>query len=85
MTLTSDKIELAQQIADVLEARINAVHDLLYHSTYYTNSDCCKHLIEPLLGENQIDTLLESLPPNAANPLRESINVAAKMYHMAGG
>jgi len=71
MKLPPDIIELAQQIADALEERINAIHEMFYHSSYYTKEDCFKHLIEPLLGENQIDTLLESLPPNAAKPLRE--------------
>ena len=71
MTLAPDKSELAQKIADVLEARINAIHELFYHSSYHTKEDCFKHLIEPLLGENQIDTLLESMPPNAAKPVRE--------------
>ncbi len=75
MTLTPDKSALAQQIADVLVERITAVPEIFYHSSYHTKEDCFKHLIEPLLAENQgekqFDTLLESLPPNAAKPLRD--------------
>jgi len=70
MTLAPDKSELAQQIADVLEERINALSHVFFGSTY-TKSDCCKHLIKPLPGEYQIDTLLESLPTHAAKSLRE--------------
>ena len=70
MTLTSDKIELAQQIADVLEERINALSHVFFGSTY-TKSDCCKHLIKPLPREYQIDTFLESLPTHAAKSPRE--------------
>jgi hypothetical protein len=69
MTLSADKIERAHQIADVLEERINAVHRL--YGSIHTKSDCCKILIEPLLKEYRIDTLLESLPPRAAKPLEE--------------
>jgi hypothetical protein len=49
MTLGPDKIELAQQIADVLEEGINAGPRVFFGSTR-TKSDCCKNLIKPLLG-----------------------------------
>ena len=71
MTLAPDKSELAQQIADVLEERINAGPHVFYGSAYYTTSDYCKHLIKPLPREYQIDTLLESLPTHDAKSLRE--------------
>jgi len=71
MTLAPDKSELAQQIADVLEERINAGPHVFYGSAYYTKSDYCKHLIKPLPVEYQIDTLLESLPTHDAKSLRE--------------
>jgi len=48
MTLGPDKIELAQQIADVLEEGINAGPRVFFGSTR-TKSDCCKNLIKPLL------------------------------------
>ncbi len=69
MTLTPDKSELAQQIADVLEEKTNSLSR--FFGSTYTKSYCCKHLIEPLLGNNQIDTLLRSLPPHSGNSLRE--------------
>ena len=64
MALTADKIELAKQIADVLEEGIKAGPHVFYGSTYYTGSDYCKNLIKPLLEKYHIDTLLESLPPH---------------------
>ncbi len=84
MTLTPDKIELAQQIADALEERINAIHEVFYHSPYHTKEDCFKHLIKPLLGENQIDTLLEPLPPNAAKSLRQKYSRLMSCFDTAG-
>ena len=83
MTLAADKIELAQQIADVLEERINALSHVFFGSTY-TKSDCCKHLIKPLPGEYQIDTLLESLPTHAAKSLRERYSRLMSCFDAAG-
>lgn len=71
MTLAPDKSELAKQIADVLEDRINAGPHVFYGSAYYTKSDYCKHLIKPLSGKYQIDTLLKSLPTHDAKSLRD--------------
>jgi hypothetical protein len=70
MKLEADKIELAQQIADVLEEGIEAGPHVFFGSTR-TQSDYCKNLIKPLLGKCHIDTLLESLPPRAAKRLEE--------------
>lgn len=83
MTLTPDKIKLAQQIADVLEERINALSPVFFCTTY-TKSDCCKHLIKPLPGEYQIDTLLESLPTHAAKSLRERYSVLMSCFDQTG-
>lgn len=83
MTLAPDKIELAQQIADVLEEGIDALHHVFYGSTY-TESDCCKHLIKPLLGKDNIDTLLESLPARAAKTLREKHNRLMSCFDQTG-
>ncbi len=82
MALTADKIELAQQIADVLEERINAGHRL-YGSTH-TKSDYCKNLIKPLLGKYHIDTLLESLPPHGAKSLKEKHSMLMSCFDPAG-
>jgi hypothetical protein len=84
MKLPPDIIELAQQIADALQERINALPELFYHSAYYTKEDCFKHLIEPLPGENQIDTLLKSLAPNAAKPLRERYDRLMSCFDTTG-
>ena len=83
MTLTPDKIELAQQIADVLEERIDALSHVFFDSTY-TKSDCCKHLIKPLPREYQIDTLLESLPTHAAKSLRERYSRLMSCFDQTG-
>jgi len=83
MTLAPDKSELAQQIADVLEERINALSHVFFGSTY-TKSDCCKHLIKPLPGEYQIDTLLESLPTHAAKLLRERYSRLMSCFNQTG-
>ncbi len=82
MTLTPDKSELAQQLADVLEEQINSVHRL-YGSTF-TKSDCCKHLIKPLLEKHQIDTLLKSLPPKDAQSLGEKHSRLMSCFGPAG-
>ncbi len=83
MTLTPDKIELAQQIADVLEERIDALSHVFFDSTH-TKSDCCKHLIKPLPREYQIDTLLESLPTHAAKSLRERYSRLMSCFDQTG-
>ncbi len=83
MTLTPDKIELAQQIADVLEEKINALSPVFFGSTY-TKSDCCKHLIKPLPGKYQIDTLLESLPTHAAKSPRERYSRLMSCFDQTG-
>ena len=83
MTLAPDKSELAQQIADVLEERINALSHVFFGSTY-TKSDCCKHLIKPLPGEYQIDTLLESLPTHAAKLLRKRYSRLMSCFDQTG-
>lgn len=67
MTLIPDDIEMAQQIADVLQEKIDALPR--FYGSHYTKADCCKFLIGPLLGENPIDTLLESMPVRAAKTL----------------
>ncbi len=82
MALTPDKIELAQEIADALEEGINASHQL-YGSTF-TKSDCCKCLTKPLRGKYKIDTLLESLPPKDARPLREKYSMLMSCFDTAG-
>ena len=83
MTLAPDKSELAQQIADVLEERINALSHVFFGSTY-TKSDYCKHLIKPLPGEYQIDTLLESLPTHAAKLLRKRYSRLMSCFDQTG-
>ena len=82
MTLTPDKIELAQRIADALEEGIGASHRL-YGSTY-KKSDCCKILIKPLLGNNQIDALLEALSSHSGNSLRERYSRLTSCFDTAG-
>jgi len=69
MTLAPDKSELAQQIADDLEERIDGLP--MFFGSIFTKSDCCKNLVESLLGKHKIDTLLKSLPPKDAKSLRE--------------
>ncbi|MHC4144798.1 MAG: hypothetical protein ACYSUD_08465 [Planctomycetota bacterium] len=81
--MAPDKSELAQQIADVLEEGINALSPVFFGSTY-TKSHCCKHLIKPLLGENQIDTLPESLPTHAAKSLRERYSRLMSCFDQTG-
>ena len=83
MTLAPDKIELAQQIADVLEEGINAGPRVFFGSTH-TKSDCCKNLIKPLLGKYNIDTLLESLPPQGAKSLRENYSRLMSCFDSTG-
>ncbi len=83
MTLTPDKIELAQQIADALEEGINALSHVFFGSTY-TKSDCCKHLIKPLLEKYDIRTLLESLPPHDAKSLRETYSRLMSCFDATG-
>ncbi len=83
MTFTPDAIELAQQIADVLEDRVNALSHVFFGSTY-TKSDCCRHLIKPLPGEYQIDTLLESLPTHATESLRERYSRLMSCFDQTG-
>ena len=83
MTLTPDEIELAQQIADVLEERIHALSHVFFGSTY-TESDCCKHLIKPLTGEYQIDPFLEPLPTHAAESLRERYSRLMSCFDQTG-
>ncbi|MHC4159939.1 MAG: helix-turn-helix domain-containing protein [Planctomycetota bacterium] len=58
---------MAQQIADALQEKIDALPR--FYGSHYTKADCCKFLIGPLLGENPIDTLLESMPVRAAKTL----------------
>ena len=70
MTLAPDKIELAQQIADILEEGIKA-GPLAFFGSTHTKSDICKNLIRPLLEKSHIDTLLGSLPPHGAKSLIE--------------
>ena len=84
MTLAPDKSELAKQIADVLEDRINAGPYVFYGSAYYTKSDYRKHLIKPLPREYQIDTLLESLPPHVAKPIREKYSRLMSCFDKTG-
>ena len=83
MTLAPDKSELAQQIADDLEERINAGPHVFYGSTF-TKSDYCKNLIEPLLKKHHIDTLLESLPPHDAESLREKYSKLMSCFDANG-
>ncbi|MHC4690013.1 MAG: hypothetical protein ACYS5F_10295, partial [Planctomycetota bacterium] len=70
MTLTADKIELAQQIADALEEGINA-GPAVFFGTTRPKSDYFENLIKPLLKKHQIEILLESLPPHDAKSLRK--------------
>jgi len=82
MRLAPDKIELAQQIADVLEEGINGCHRL-YGSTH-TKSDCCKYLIRPLLKKHRIEILLEFLPPHVAMSLREKYSMLMSCFDPTG-
>lgn len=83
MKLAPDKIELAQRIADILEEGINALSPVFFGSTY-TKSDCCKHLIKPLLGKYHIDTLLESLPPQGVKSLKEKYSMLMSCFDPTG-
>ena len=83
MTLAPDKSELAQQIADVLEERINALSHVFFGSTY-TKSDCCKNLIRPLLEKYDVHTLLESLPSHDAKSLREKYSRLMSCFDQTG-
>lgn len=82
MTLAPDKSELAQQIADALEEGINGSHQ--FYGSTYTKSDCCKIFIKPLLEKKQIDTLLQSLPPNAAESLKEKYSKLMSCFDDTG-
>ncbi len=84
MTLAPDKIELAQQIADILEEGIKAGPLVYYGSTYNTKSDYCKNLIRPLLEKSHIDTLLESLPPHGAKSLKEKYSRLMSCFDPTG-
>jgi len=91
MTLATDKIELAQQIADALQAGIDAGPRVFFGSTR-TKSDYCKNLIRLLLEKYDVDTFLKSLSSHDAKSLKEkysrlmgssknSHNVADKFVH----
>lgn len=83
MTLTPDKIELAQRIADALEEGIKAGPHVFFGSTH-TKSDYCKNLIKPLLGKYDIEILLESLPPHVAKSLREKYSRLMSRFDATG-
>lgn len=84
MTLASDKIELAQQIADDLKDAIEAGPHVYYGSNYYTKSDYCKNLIKPLIKKYNIEVLLESLPTQAAKPIRERYSRLMSCFDQTG-
>ena len=82
MTLAPDIIELAQQIADDLKERIDGLP--MFYGSIFTKSDCCKNLIESLLGKHKIDTLLESSPPKDAQSLRERYSRLMSCFDQTG-
>ena len=84
MTLAPDKIELAQQIADALKEGIDAGPHVYYCLPYDPTPDYCKNLIRPLLGKDNIEILLESLPPNDARSLRDKHNRLMSCFDPTG-
>ena len=83
MTLATDKIELAQQIADALQAGIDAGPRVFFGSTR-TKSDYCKNLIRPLLEKYDVDTFLKSLSSHDAKSLKEKYSRLMSCFDHAG-